>query len=347
MREFSFYGIRISPPRLASVIFSLCGFAMVVWLLHENDYRAVLHIVAMAGWGLAIVVMIRGIILAFRGLAWWCLLRDFSSVRVYVAIGLRTIGEAVNVLLPVATVGGDIVRTILLKRRGVDGGTAAASTLVDLLLQAVAQALLVLIGIALLLRVAGAAELASLAASGLGVAVLALGGFYALQRFGGARLVERGLGALARRWPAAATGTAIRLHRSLQAIYADRSAVAAGFALHAFAWLIGALETWTALRLVNMPVSASTALILETLNQGLRTAAFPVPGALGVQEGGFIALGALFGIPAETALALSLIKRLPDLAIGLPSLLACYLLQIQRLLRSRSVATAGGRMTSS
>ena len=101
---------------------------------------------------MAIVVVTRGVILAARGLAWWCLLRDFSSVRVYVAIGLRTIGEAVNVLLPVATVGGDIVRTILLKSRGVDRGAAAAATLVDLLLQAGAQALFVSIGIALLLQ---------------------------------------------------------------------------------------------------------------------------------------------------------------------------------------------------
>jgi len=346
MGKFTFYGFRISSPHLAPVIFALCGSAVAIWLLRQNDHRAVLHTVSMAGGGMAIVVVTRGVILSARGLAWWCLLRDFSPARVHVMIGLRTIGEGINVLLPVATVGGDIVRTILLKSRGVDRGAAAAATLVDLLLQAGAQALFVSIGIALLLQVAGAAELASWAARGLGIAALALGSFYGVQRFGGAHLVERGLGALARRWPAAATGNATGLHKSLRTIYADRSAVAACLALHALAWLIGALETWVALRLVNMPVTVSTALILESLNQGLRTAAFPVPGALGVQEGGFIALGALFGIPAETALGLSLIKRLPDLAIGLPSLLAWYLLQIQRLLRIRSVATTGGRMTS-
>ena len=346
MRKFTFYRFRISSPRLAPVIFAVCGLAVVVWLLHENDHRTVLHTVTMAGGGLAIVVMTRGIILVVRGLAWSCLLRDFSAARVHVMIGLRTIGEAINVLLPVATVGGEIVRTVLLKSRGVDGGAATASTLVDLLLQAAAQALLVATGIALLLWIAGAAELASWAASGLGAAALALGSFYAIQRFGGARLIERALGALARRWPAAATGNGAGLHKSLQTIYADRSALAACFALHALAWLIGAFETWIALRLVDMPVGASTALVMESLNQGLRTAAFPVPGALGVQEGGFIALGALFGIPAETALALSLVKRVPDLAIGLPSLIAWFLLQTQRLLRIRSVATTGARVTS-
>jgi hypothetical protein len=53
---------------------------------------------------------------------------------------------------------------------------------------------------------------------------------------------------------------------------------------------------------------------------------------LGVQEGGFTVLGTLFGIPPEAALALSFVKRVPDLAIGLPGLLAWYWLEIHRLL---------------
>jgi hypothetical protein len=134
-----------------------------------------------------------------------------------------------------------------------------------------------------------------------------------------------------RRWPAAAPGSGIRLHGSLQAIYADRPAIAAAFSLHELAWLLGALETWIALRLMGMPVNAAAALILESLSQALRAAAFPVPSGLGIQEGGFIALGALFGIPPEAALALSFVKRVPDLAIGLPGFVAWYWLEFQRL----------------
>jgi hypothetical protein len=211
--------------RFVSPSLAFCGFVVVLWLLYQNDYRAVLRTIADIGGGLAIVVLIRGVLLAVCGLAWWCLLRGLAAVRVPVVAGLRTVGEAVNVLLPVAAVGGDVVRARLLNLSGVAGGLAAASALIDLLLQAAAQALFALVGVALLMQVAGATELASWAARGVGVAVLALGGFYAAQRFGGARIVERGLAALARRSPATARGSAIRLHESLQAIYADRPAV--------------------------------------------------------------------------------------------------------------------------
>jgi glycosyltransferase 2 family protein len=316
----------------ASVIFALCGLAVVLWLLSENDYRAVLRTVTEAGGGLTIVVAIRSIILAICGFAWWCLLRGLAVVPIRVVLGLRTIREAVNVLLPVASVGGDIVRARLLNFGGVSGGVAVASASVDLLLEAAAQALFALIGIALLMQVAGGTEIASWAVGGVGTAALALGGFYAAQRYGGARIVERGLSALARRWLTADPGGEMPLHDSLQAIYADRSAIAVAFSLHELAWLLGSLEVWIASRLMGASVSIPQAVILESLSQALRAGAFLVPIGLGVQEGGFVALGCLLGISPEVALALSLVKRVPDFAIGVPGLLAWYWLEMRRLL---------------
>jgi len=50
--------------------------------------------------------------------------------------------------------------------------------------------------------------------------------------------------------------------------------------------------------------------------------AFLVPGALGIQEGGFLLVGAAFGISAPLALALAAARRLRDLVVFLPGLLA-------------------------
>ena len=48
---------------------------------------------------------------------------------------------------------------------------------------------------------------------------------------------------------------------------------------------------------------------------------FLVPAALGVQEGGYLVVGAWLGIPAEAALALAMIRRAREVAIGVPGLL--------------------------
>ena len=50
-------------------------------------------------------------------------------------------------------------------------------------------------------------------------------------------------------------------------------------------------------------------------------AAFAIPGALGVQEGGYLLLAPLAGLSPDVGLALSLAKRARELLLGLPGLL--------------------------
>jgi hypothetical protein len=76
---------------------------------------------------------------------------------------------------------------------------------------------------------------------------------------------------------------------------------------------------------VGHPVSWVTALLLESLGQAVRGAAFAVPGALGVQETGYVLLAPLAGLTTEVALALSLAKRVRELLLGLPGLLYLHL----------------------
>src|SRR5260370_36944752 len=82
----------------ASVIFALCGLAVVLWLLSENDYRAVLRTVTEAGGGLTIVVAIRSIIIAICGFAWWCLLRALAVYTLRVVRGLLSLCQSIHVL---------------------------------------------------------------------------------------------------------------------------------------------------------------------------------------------------------------------------------------------------------
>ena len=82
------------------------------------------------------------------------------------------------------------------------------------------------------------------------------------------------------------------------------------------------------------------AALLESLGRALRTAAFAIPGAVGVQEGGFIVFGALLGLPAGAALSLSLAKRVRELLLGLPGLLA-WQIESQRAALSQLREGAG------
>ncbi|MGA8383471.1 MAG: hypothetical protein WB710_20295, partial [Stellaceae bacterium] len=102
-----------------------------------------------------------------------------------------------------------------------------------------------------------------------------------------------------------------------------------------------ALEAWIVLRLAGVPFPFKTVLVIESLLYAIRSVAFAVPNAVGVQEGAYIVLGASFGLTPEIALALSLLKRARDAVLGLPALGAWQLVESGRLYR-RSAAHPNG-----
>ena len=311
------------------------GLALAAALFAANNAGAVLRAFTAVGWGLAAVVFVRASIVALNGTAWAYLLGGAFPLPTHICLLLRWIREAINVVLPVANVGGEIVGARLLTFWRVPAGIATASVFADLLLQASAQAVFALLGGALLMQLIGIWPAGAELAGGVGLAVLALGGFYAVQRYGGGRVLDRALGAVAARWPSAGPAAELRLHDGLEAIWRNPRRVLATTAMHMAGWLIGTLEVLIALALMGHPVDIKEALILESLTNAIRGAAFAVPGGFGVQEGGLVLLGHLMGLAPETALALSLVKRVPDLALGLPGLLAWHWLEVRRLLGAR------------
>ena len=312
---------------------SLVGLAIVTGLIAYYGAGAVVDAVAAVGWGAALVALVRVGETTGAGLAWWLVLPDAPGRLAGPCALLRWIRESVNCLLPVAQVGGDLVGARLLTFWGVPGGDAGASVVVDIFVQTVTQFLFTLLGLALLIQFGGETEIVRWVALGLAVLAPALVGFFVAQRFGGFWLLEKALLRLAKdpRW--AALGGIGSLNQRLQDIYRAPGRLTAAALLHLVIWFFGTLEIWIALRFMGHAVDYKTALVIESLGQAVRGAAFVIPGAIGVQEGGFIALCAVFGIPAPTAIALSLIKRLPEIVLGIPGLFLWQGLEGRQLLR--------------
>jgi putative membrane protein len=325
-----------------ALLLALGGLALAVWLVVTFDTSAVFAAFAAVGWGLALMVLVRLAILLTCAAAWRTLLRRMDIPGFDVFFVVRFVREAINVMLPVGTVGGDIVGARLITFWKVAGGVAGASIMVDLLLQATGQAMFAALGAMLLARIQGAEKIVEFILGGLGIAALGLGGFVLVQRTGAVHLMERGIAAIvARMRKREDSGQLIGLQAGLSAIWGDLGAVGRSLLLHVTAWLIGVAEIWVALRFMGAGTGWAEAAIVESLGQALRGAAFPVPGTIGVQEGGFVVLGALLGIPPDAAIALSFAKRVPDVVLGLPGLVWWQRIE-RRAGQQRLVATATG-----
>ena len=90
-------------------------------------------------------------------------------------------------------------------------------------------------------------------------------------------------------------------------------------------------------------IGFAEAFIIESLAQAVRSAGFFIPASLGVQEGGYLLFGTLMGLSPEVALALSLVRRVRQLLVGVPALLAWQVYEGRRIVVARQNSSSSER----
>ncbi len=315
-------------------IAGIIGLGLLIGLTAYYGFASVLDAIVGSEWGAALVVAARAVALTGAGIGWYLLTPGQSRPSVFV--GLRFIRDAINTLIPFAMVGGDVVGARLLAHFGVAMNLAIASVLVDIFLQVVCLTIFLLAGLAIVLDLSGSHSLTSVAIVILLIAVPAVTGFFLTLNFGAFEPVVGWLVAFGEKHQWAIFDHVVDLGGRLQQIWKSHRSLWVSFLVHLVTVFFGATEVWIALDFMGYPVSPLEAVAIEALGQGTRAAAFVLPGGLGVQDGTLIAVSALFGVPAEVALAMALIKRVPDLVLGIPSLLAWQALEGRRFLARRA-----------
>lgn len=323
--------------RLGVLAGTVIGLALALALIGVVGVGRTLGAAGQIGFaGFALFCLVSLGLLAVLGLAWQVAAPGAAPGKAPVFLWGRLVREAASELLPFSQMGGLVVGAQAVIALGVPEALTFAATIVDLTTEMVAQLIFMLAGLGgLTQRLSGRGHngglllaAAAVVAAGTGVIV----GFAILQR----RSVSA-VGWLAQRWLPGGVSRAEAVTSQLDAIYRQRGRMAAAVALHGAGWLGGAWVSWFALRLMGASIPYWSVLVIESLMSAVRSFGFVIPGGLGLQEGAYLILGPLFGLPPERALALSLLKRARDLALGLPALLAWQVLE-GRALMSRKLS---------
>lgn len=309
--------------KLLTLVGGILGAALTVWLLARFGLGHVLALLHEAGWGIVLVIAFHLVQMLFSAAAW----RTIAGVAVPKPslsgfVMLRWIREGINNLLPVAQVGGEFVVVRLLRRRGMSLTRATACTVCDLTTEMVTQILFTVTGLLTLLALLGRSHVTDEVVGGLGIACLVAVVFVGGQWFGLAGLLEKGLMRLAAQFGWQGMDEIAGLHAAIMDLYRSPGTVALALLHQMISWLLGAVEICIALHFLGHDASLAEGLVIESLSQAVKAAGFIVPGALGVSEGGFVVVGALFGLSPQVSIALALIKRLREIVLGLPALAA-------------------------
>lgn len=315
----------------------VAGLALVGLLIVRSGADEVARAMLTLGWRLLPITLFHLLPLSLSALAWRELLSTSSRLNIANAAWIRWIRESINNLLPVASIGGDVASVRLAHLRGVASAQAAASVVVDTTVGVVTQLVFVSIGVTLLMiRSTDSAALLAGRIILVGIAgfVVAIAIFVWFQH----RNMLAVLTGLVRRvlpedLRPVLSNKASAIDEEVVATYRRAPALLRASILRLAGWAAGAGEIWLVTYFLGRSLSATDALILESLGCGVSAAAFLVPGALGALEGGFVIFGALFGLPADISLSISLSRRVRELLLGLPGLLVWQWTEARRLLR--------------
>lgn len=273
--------------------------------------------------GLLIIVLAHLPIVALMGIAWYLATGTVRIASPARFIWARLVRDAAAETLPFSQIGGFVLGVRALRLGGPAALRGILSMTVDLVIELGAKLPYVVAGVLALLATAPGSALMRPLEVGLAVSATAVAVTVLMRRRLGT-LFQRAVRNVSQRWPVLAS-----LHRMhaegdintvLDDILSRRPRLAWAFALHVLCWFLGAAELWLIFALLGEPVSVPRALVIDSVVAILRTLAFMVPAAAGVQEASYVLACAVFGIPAAAAVAASLARRARDLTMGVATL---------------------------
>jgi putative membrane protein len=307
--------------KVLRVVLLLVGLGLLVLLVIENDPAAIMDSVRRLSWRILIILVFpMSLVMALDALGWrYAFLRD--RVRFGPLLATRLAGEAFNIVTPTAALGGEVVKAWLLRDR-VPLEESVPSVIIAKTTITIAQGIFLLLGVALAVATLAGSRLLLAMEWLVALEVIALALFILMQTRGlvgwSARLLDR-LGI--RRM--SGSSTAARVDAALADFYRrEPRRLALSILFHLAAWLLGIAETWLILWFLGIPVSWTTATVIEAFGTGIRFATFLIPGSLGAQEGGYVVTFVALGLRGADGVTFGLVRRFRELVwVGIGLLL--------------------------
>lgn len=313
------------------------GLALFVFLVYHLGFDEVRRNLALAGWGIVVIVLQELLAFAANTLGW---LAAFPPPRPSIGflslLNARIIGDAINYVTPTAGLGGEFIRLRLMAGRA-QATQVAASVTVAKVTQIVGQLVFVVLGLAVILEEIPLPEgtrwaiFAGLAA----LSVLAIG-VLALQRYGLFGLIWRGAQRLGFGKRSPELGETLRVlddeiarfHRHA------RGAFVVSSGMFFTGWLLGAVEVYLILWLLGLPATVALAVKIEILSVAFDGIFFFVPAKLGTQEAGKVLIFQTLGFGASSGLAFGILRHIRELSWALIGLAMLWWQQHRAAVRS-------------
>jgi putative membrane protein len=323
-------------PQFRLAVIAVAGGSLAFYIFQSTGFQPILRAVSTVGRrGFLVLCLYQFGLFVLLGTAWFVLTPRARAARLSIFVWARMVRDAASDLLPFSHIGGIVLGARSAIAQGVSQSVVFGSMATDITAEMLAQIAFTLVGIVIL---TASLPQDRMALSVTGSAVLGLislfavcAAFAALQRYGSA--LSRKL--ILRLFPGAVP-VAESTISYIRQLYRRPSGLVLSVVLHFGGWVASAVSTWMALFLMGVHSRAWDVLAIESLVCAARSVGFWVPNGLGIQEVAFAAVMPLFGIGAEIGLAVSVLKRARDIAVGALILLLWQCLENRKFLQNEA-----------
>ncbi|MCQ4575448.1 MAG: flippase-like domain-containing protein [Candidatus Brocadiales bacterium] len=305
------------------IVLLTVGLAGFGFLLYRLDAGAVYADISQLGWKFSFILLPYIFVFALDTTAWRYAFHNHNPKLSFVGLfGARMAGESINCITPSGYLGGEPVKAYLLKSYDVPLMDGMASVVISRTIMTVAQALFVLIGVAVALsRLQDTGLLLSVA---LGTILFGLPLVFLIIASKKKGLFTTVYNLLKRlniniRFLDEREAHMKELDENIAKFYSTNTkGFYLCFAYYFVGWFAGVIEVYLILTLIGVPIDPLDALIIESLFTVARTAASFIPGSIGGQEGGVVLIFLALHLTMQAGMTFSVIRRIREaLWIGL------------------------------
>ena len=304
------------------------GLALFAWYTSRADWHSVGEALGRLGWLALLALLPYLAVYVVDCLGWRLCLPSKTGIPFSSLFRIRWAGEAVNLVVPSAYVGGEVVKVHLLRKKGISGQVGTSVAVVSKTAQTVGQLFFILLAAGTFLRLGNHAPgvyAAMLTILGTGLALLIAlfwvqrrGLFASLVRL--AQALRLQLGFIEKRW-----SKVLEVDEAITGFYRQhRPRFCAAIGVYFAGWLLDTLEIYVVSRLMGMPIEWTQALVVEAFIGVVKWLSPWVPGSFGVQESGIMLLGRLAGLPDTLSVAYPVLRRGRELIFVLIGWLLLY-----------------------
>ena len=304
--------------RFVKVFYFALGIGLLGLVLAEIDLAEVAQQVAKVGSGILVLVGIYFVAFAIDSITWQVAIRGvpLNLLWAYRIWKLRMVGESFNAVIPAGGMGGEPVKATMLKTHyGINYREGTASLILAKTINMIALVIFLIGGFALMIEAQALPKVYEYVA-GAGLLAFTVGVFlfFVIQRLS----ITSITGTWISRWRIGRRLEDVLHHihdmdeRLLHFYTETRGRFAAALVLALINWMLGVVEIYYALVFLDRPVTWAEAWIIEAVAQMVRTGAFFIPAAIGIQEGAFLLIcGAITG-SAPIGVAVSVVRRIRE-----------------------------------